>query len=108
MESVTYSNGMSRSFGYDRANRVKLVENQANGLSERFEYDYDLNGNRSVERRYREGTLLRALAFGYDLLDRMETVTDGTRSISYSYDDVGNRLTETVSTVTKLALPHFW
>ena len=95
MESVTYSNGMSRSFGYDRANRVKLVENRANGLSERFEYDYDLNGNRSAERRYREGTLLRALTFGYDLLDRMQTVTDGTRSISYSYDDIGNRLTET-------------
>ena len=48
VESVTYSNGMSRSFGYDRANRVKLVENRANGLSERFEYDYDLNGNRSA------------------------------------------------------------
>ncbi|MBI4748210.1 MAG: Hint domain-containing protein [Acidobacteria bacterium] len=95
VESVTYSNGMSRSFGYDQANRVKLVENRANGLSERFEYDYDLNGNRSTERRYREGTLLRALTFGYDLLDRMQTVTDGTRSISYSYDDVGNRLTET-------------
>jgi RHS repeat-associated protein len=46
----------------------------------------------------------RSRVFGYDPAGRLETVdVDGVRDVSYTYDDNGNRLSETRGAVTTLA-----
>jgi len=47
LKEIRYPNGTKASYVYDLANRVKQIENRHNtALASRFEYDYDLNGNR--------------------------------------------------------------
>ena len=94
---------MSRAYAYDDADRVTRITNQfAAGAGEEFDYGYDPNGNRERETRKLNGQVERVLVYGFDVLDRLKSVTtrgseEGPQiaSLAYAYDEVGNRKSET-------------
>jgi RHS repeat-associated protein len=95
---VVHANGIVSETAYDSLGRVlDVVTRDAAGVTlERYAYTLDAAGRRlrAVEQNGRE------VAYTYDVLDRLleERVQDpaaGAGTISYTYDQVGNRLTRT-------------
>jgi len=94
LRSVTYPNGSSARYAYDLANRIRTIDNLQNSAPvSRFEYQYDDNGNRTSQVETRGGSS-ETTTYVYDDDDRMEEVAYPESTTSYSYDSVGNRLTE--------------
>ena len=99
LRQVNYPNGTSASYTYDSANRTKRIENRHNttALVSSFEYDYDTNGNRISQVETRGGQAPETTTYTYDLADRLYTVLYPEKTVAYTYDNVGNRRTETES-----------
>jgi RHS repeat-associated protein len=102
LSNVNYGNGMQRVYTYDHANRVKSITNTLGATdTEEFDYSYDANSNRTGETRKFNGSTTRSLTYGYDPLNRLTSANygalsaGGTSAINYTYDPMGNRLTET-------------
>ncbi|MGH9821762.1 MAG: RHS repeat-associated core domain-containing protein, partial [Blastocatellia bacterium] len=106
--SVTYTNGMTRSYSYNNGNQLQSVKNTfvaadpSHGITEHsqeFDYGYDGNSNRLSETRQVDTKPARNITYSYDELDRLQTATyangDGTPAANYTYgyDAVGNRST---------------
>ncbi len=108
LRQVTYPNGVTTIHNYDAANRlIDLTTTQPGGITaSAFEYEYDLNGNRTVQRE-ENGTLtsgaLEETTYQYDAADRLLAVTYPNRTTTYTLDAVGNRRTE--RTVDGLGTP---
>ncbi|WP_165840151.1 Ig-like domain-containing protein [Motiliproteus coralliicola] len=76
-------------YRYDSRNRL-IQETQPNG--NQLHYAYDANGNRTRLQVIDGGAnVLLDQQFGYDVLNRLESVTDVRGTTSYGYDQVGNR-----------------
>jgi len=97
-ESVDYANGTRTAYVYDSLNGLtELSQFDATAtLMDRHSYTLGDNGNR-LQHAELNG---RVVDYGYDDLYRLitETVTDatlGNRSAAWTYDAVGNRLTQT-------------
>jgi RHS repeat-associated protein len=96
LQGYTYPNGVASSYTYDQLNRLKQVSSQAQG-SQLASYTYTLGaaGNRLTVAELSG----RNVVYGYDSLYRLtsETVASDPHSkngaSSYTYDNVGNRLT---------------
>jgi len=96
--SVDYANGTSTSYQYDDLNRLTVLSqfDTADALSERHTYTLGDNGNRTQHAELSG----RIVDYTYDDLYRLteEGVTDatlGNRTSNWTYDAVGNRLTQT-------------
>lgn len=117
LKKVAYPSGMTRDYSYDPADRLTSVNNHINTTeSDEFVYTYDPNSNRKTETRSQNGLVTRAIAYDYDLLDRLSSAdytisaqrpanpsagqsvsyTEGTAVTGFDYDAVGNRKTSTV------------
>jgi RHS repeat-associated protein len=96
LQGYTYPNGVASSYNYDQLNRLKQVSSQAQS-SQLASYTYTLGaaGNRLTVAELSG----RNVVYGYDSLYRLtsETVASDPHSkngaSSYTYDNVGNRLT---------------
>jgi len=96
LKSIHAPNRAVTSYTYDGADRLTRVAVEREGavlLS--YDYVYDANGNRTSQVEVNGGAA-ETTTYGYDALDRLETVTypDDT-SVTYAYDAVGNRVGET-------------
>ena len=101
--SVTYPNGVMTTYTYDNLNRLTYLEtvNSSAQVIGSYAYTLDATGNRTRVQEYNG----RTVDYTYDSLYRLvaEDITDsinGSQSISYTYDAVGNRLSKTVDGVT--------
>jgi RHS repeat-associated protein len=115
---LTDANGNTHSFEHDRADRVRkeirplgqatsyrydgagwLVEKDTpNG--KRIEYEYDSAGRRTTMRYFSTLTAtdpIKTVIFAYDDAGKLTGYDDGVTSATYTYDDVGRKLSETVN-----------
>ncbi|MFN7954406.1 MAG: RHS repeat-associated core domain-containing protein [bacterium] len=102
-ESIAYPNGVTTSYQYNEQNRLTLLEH-ATASSTLAAYSYTLgpSGNRTDVEEQPSG---RTIHWDYDDLYRLtgEAITDsvnGNRTQGFTYDDVGNRLERTDSTLS--------
>ena len=102
LKAVSYPNGVVATHGYDKADRLLTLQN-AKGTTpvSSYTYSYDPNGNR-VSQVEVNGGQTETTGYGYDDLDRLQTITypvDAAypqgRVVTYGYDAVGNRIRET-------------
>jgi len=94
LANMTYPNGMETGYTYDNANRlVSLVNRQGANVVSGYAYTLDANGNRLQVTETGPGNSSVVTAYGYDVLNRLHTVTypAGT-TVTYTYDPMGNRL----------------
>jgi RHS repeat-associated protein len=95
--SVAYPNDTSAHYTYDPLNRLMLLENKKGAdIFSSYLYQLGFAGNRT---KVTESTG-RTVDYNYDSLYRLTSETIGdvgapSKTISYTYDDVGNRLTKT-------------
>ena len=96
--AVQHSNGTRTNYTYDVVNHLTSLEHRtaANALMESYAYTLDAKGRRTAVTE----SSGRTVAYGYDVLSRLtsETIVDaaaGNKSLAYTYDAVGNRLTKT-------------
>ena len=82
MGRITDSRGETN-YTYDARDRITRVDHP-NGQV--IEYQYDAAGN-----RVGLITANQAIVYGFDALNRLETVNDGTGTTEYGYNAVGNR-----------------
>lgn len=95
VSSYSYGNGLTHTNSYDTDYRLTAV--QVGSVLSRS-YGYDANDNINAITNVIAAT--KNQAFGYDALDRLTSATGVYGSLGYTYDAVGNRLTETVGTTT--------
>lgn len=87
-------------YEYDRADRLTRLENQVSTMFgifsvSAFEYDYDAAGNRTWTHEEQDDKPARKIGYSYDELHRLTGVNDSQAGqSSYTYDAVGNRLSE--------------
>ena len=92
ISSLTYGNGLAGSISYDNQYRITgIVAGTVMNLSYPT---YDANGNITAINNVLDAT--KNKSFGYDALDRLSTATASGiwGSLGWTYDGVGNRLTE--------------
>ncbi len=89
--SLTRPNGVNVNYTYDSLSRLLSVLDQSRkGTLDGAAYTYDPAGNRLSRQDYRTGTMSN---FAYDAIYQLLQVTQaGQPTETYSYDDVGNRL----------------
>lgn len=115
-EKVTYPNGTQTRYAFDQADRVLSVVNERDlGLGNnqfeiisQFDYSYDDNSNRITQTETQNGFAqhqTQTTTYTYDTANRMTSYaitaqnTGDVQTLSYSYDNNYNRLTE-VETLT--------
>ncbi len=101
--SKTLPNGVVTTYQYDTADRLTDCVNRKSDatLISSYHYTLDANGNRtSVVETTSEGS--KTTTYEYDELNRLTRTVypDGT-DVRYTYDNAGNRLTETTNGVVK-------
>ncbi|HKS71707.1 MAG TPA: RHS repeat-associated core domain-containing protein, partial [Terriglobales bacterium] len=89
--SITRPDGISANYTYDSLSRLLSVLDQTRKATlDGAAYTYDPAGNRLSRQDYRTGTMSN---FAYDAIYQLLQVTQaGQPTETYSYDDVGNRL----------------
>jgi RHS repeat-associated protein len=95
LKSLTYGNALSRSIGYDTQYRIASLQT---GAVQNLGYGFDNNGNITAITDLLNGS--NSKTYGYDALDRLSSASGPWGSIGWSYDPVGNRLTQTDSSGT--------
>jgi RHS repeat-associated protein len=95
VSSYSYGNGLTHTNTFDTDYRLKAV--QVGSVLSRS-YGYDANDNIDSITNLIAAT--KNQAFGYDALDRLTSATGVYGSLGYTYDAVGNRLTEKVGVTT--------
>ena len=88
LSSVTYGNGTSTSYTYNKGNMIeKVINNNAdNTQMSIYSYDYYLDGN--VSQQNRNGV---NCYYDYDEFSRITDEDYGRKEIDYFYDAAGNR-----------------
>ena len=96
---MTFDNGAVTTFQYDDCHRPVTIQASRNGVDLLFmDYQYDPVGNITqldYNRRLPDQTWAQSVeTFSYDWLDRLVSAQGDYGSLSYSYDPVGNRLSQ--------------
>ena len=93
LSSVTYGNGTSTSYTYNKGNMIeKVINNNAdNTQMSIYSYDYYLDGN--VSQQNRNGV---NCYYDYDEFSRITDEDYGNEEIDYYYDAAGNRTLKTI------------
>ena len=100
-ESVIYQDGTKEEYTYYENNWLKsLVNKRADGsIMDTYGYTYDAAGNQLTKYEVINGLEKGLTSYTYDALNRLETVTEPSGRIAkYTYDQAGNRKTETIIT----------
>jgi uncharacterized protein (TIGR03437 family) len=93
---LKYGNGVAETRSFDLDYRLTAIIDAGNKQVQNLAYGYDAADNvLSVTDAITSGNTQR---LGYDALDRLTSATGTYGSLGYSYDAVGNRLTQTVGT----------
>ncbi|MCX7747527.1 MAG: S8 family serine peptidase, partial [Clostridia bacterium] len=109
-QSVTYPDGSKEVYSYYKDNLLQTLINYkktSNGLllMDQYDYKYDAAHNQVEKREVINGASERTTVYGYDEVNRLKTVTEpsgnGSKVTSYTYDNSGNRSTETIADVDK-------
>jgi RHS repeat-associated protein len=88
--SLTRPNTVNTTYGYDNLSRLLSVTHAKGGTTlDGAAYTVDNAGNRLTRTPQPSGT---ASTFGYDNIYELLSVTQGSTTESYTYDPVGNRL----------------
>ena len=87
-------NGVTTTYTYNNIGNL-LKEELTNGVIK--EYNYDSNGNRISFKVTRNGVEEINTTYSYDMLDRLENVTNEDNVSSYTYNKDGEILTETTN-----------
>lgn len=98
VKKVTYPNGMTTEYEYDNLNRINSVITKKNGVVQNnlsATYTYDGHSNILSEIKNSE-----TCEYEYDELDRLTSISCNGNTINYTYDALGNRLSETHSNGT--------
>jgi RHS repeat-associated protein len=96
LSSITYGNGIGGTIAYDDQYRITSI---AAGSIMNLSYDqYDANANIQHITNTLDPT--KNKTFGYDALDRLTSGTGSWGSLGWTYDGVGNRLTENSNSYT--------
>ncbi|MGD2250052.1 MAG: RHS repeat-associated core domain-containing protein, partial [Candidatus Methanofastidiosia archaeon] len=99
LDTMIYNNGVMTSYQYDNCNRILNIQAQQNNEDILLlNYQYDLVGNITLvnyDRRLPDQQWAESVeTFQYDWLDRLISAEGDYGSLSYSYDPVGNRLSQ--------------
>lgn len=99
LQRMEYPGGVVAERQYDAADRLISITNAVGSrgpLLSAFTFRYDANGNRREQVEFnpalRPGP--ETNSYGYDLLNRLTQVTNGSGRLEYTYAPNGNRLTE--------------
>src|SRR5207244_7404091 len=84
MRSITFGNGEVTNYAYDSRGRpTRILDRIGNTKNLDLNYTYDGTGNVLT---------LNSESYAYDLLDRLTSTTGPWGTLTYSYDQVGNRV----------------
>ncbi|MDA8021081.1 MAG: hypothetical protein MPN21_26895, partial [Thermoanaerobaculia bacterium] len=97
LQKVSYPNTTSARHTYDAAGRTDTIENRQGvaAVVSSYGYSYDQNGNRT-EQIETNGGAAETTTYEYDEADRLLSVDYPDRTVTYTYDEVGNRRSETI------------
>lgn len=99
LKQVKYPNGSRADHTYDGAGRLQLLVNSQNNVTvSSFEYGFDANGNR-IRQVETNGGAAETTTYLYDDADRLKEVTYPDKKVTYTYDNVANRLSEVTRAV---------
>ncbi len=91
--SATDRNGAAQAWAYDNRHRLTRVTDAAGN---QIDYGYDDAGNKSLQTTTPIGEAAQVTAYGYDVLNRLQSVTDVNLLLTaYTYDANGNRASVT-------------
>jgi RHS repeat-associated protein len=91
---ITFPNAIKAATTYDGAGRVLAVAHTLGAATvSRYDYLYDANGNRTQQIE-QNGGAAETTTYGYDDADRLTDIAYPDQFVSYTYDAVGNRLSE--------------
>jgi RHS repeat-associated protein len=106
---VVYPNNASTVYTYYNDDLLNTLTNYINGYHffiffadgteiEKYVYSYYNNHKMSSKQEYYDGssTPTNTVSYNYDELGRLKKVIETGRTIDYTYDDSGNRKTETI------------
>ena len=92
INSMTFGNGVAETRAFDLDYRLTGLADAGAGPLQNLTYSYDANDNVSA---IVDGVApANNQSFGYDVLNRLTAATGSYGSYSYTYDNVGNRLTQ--------------
>ena len=95
LKEIRYPNAIVAAYTYDDAGRTETITNSAHGNPvSGFSYLYDKNGNRVEQIEEHAGAPAETTTYAYDGADRLYEVAYPDKTVTYTYDDVGNRVTE--------------
>ena len=95
VKSMSFGNGVTESRSFDQDYRLTTLTDTGAGALQSLTYSYDAADNVS---KIADGvTAAHSQTFGYDALNRLTAATGGYGAIAYTYDSVGNRLTQSQS-----------
>ncbi len=94
LKRLVYPNGTEARYTYDLANRVATIDNkQGAAVVSSYTYGYDGNGNRTQQVEV-NGAAAETTTYQFDDADRLAGVDYPDQRVRYTYDEVGNRLSE--------------
>jgi RHS repeat-associated protein len=105
LETMTYGNNTMTTYEYTSSRRPVSIHTQKDTTDLLIlNYHYDLAGNITqleYKRRFPDQQWGESLQnFGYDCLNRLVSVEEGSTTLVYTYDAVGNRLSKNDITYT--------
>jgi RHS repeat-associated protein len=110
LQRMQFPNGMSNTYQYDSLNRLTNLVWKTNNISfASFAYQLGPTGNRTNLQETMLGGVNRTNRWSYDPVYKLnlETIVSSTnsslKSLGYTYDDVGNRLTRSATNFTDIA-----
>jgi len=95
---MKFGNGVTEARTFDLDYRLGTLTDTATSALQHLTYGYDADSN--VKTIADAVTPANSQTLGYDTLNRLNSAAGGYGSLVYTYDQVGNRLTEKRGTVT--------
>ena len=95
MTGMTYGNGLNRTLSYDQQYRIEGIQT---GAAQDLGYLFDPNGN--ITDITNNLDALKNKNYTYDTLNRLTDSTGPWGTLGWTYDNVGNRLTQVLNTAT--------
>ncbi len=95
LSQIDYPNGTTSTWQYDPANRIRDLDHRQNtALISSFQYQYDRNGNRTEQIETHTSQPAETTIYAFDPVDRLATVAYPEKTVTTTYDAVGNRISE--------------